>query len=26
LWTVRLDILVTDFDIVRLSTQMEIRP
>ncbi|MDF1598619.1 copper resistance protein CopC [Mesorhizobium sp. YIM 152430] len=26
LWTVRLDILVTDFDIVRLSTQIEIRP
>jgi len=25
-WTVRLDILVTDFDIVRLSTEMEIRP
>ncbi|MCO6387734.1 copper resistance protein CopC [Aliihoeflea sp. 40Bstr573] len=25
-WTVRLDILVTDFDIVRLSTEIEIRP
>ncbi|MGQ2907028.1 MAG: copper resistance CopC/CopD family protein [Aliihoeflea sp.] len=25
-WTVRLDILVTDFDIVRLTTEIEIRP
>lgn len=25
-WTIRLDILVTDFDIVRLSSEIEIRP